>query len=69
MEITFNQANPESFQSTRRSIEVVNKKFSGRVFCGAGTVTRQKSLKLQKQGISGKLQYGGTMMVPLRSGN
>jgi 2-dehydro-3-deoxyphosphogluconate aldolase/(4S)-4-hydroxy-2-oxoglutarate aldolase len=38
MEITFNQTNPESFRSTQRSIEAVNKKFSGRVFCGAGTV-------------------------------
>ncbi|MFP3090365.1 hypothetical protein LQZ21_08570 [Treponema sp. TIM-1] len=28
MEINFNQAKPESFQSTRRSIEAVNKKFS-----------------------------------------
>jgi len=46
LEVTFNQAKPDSFTSTARSISAIRKAFGGGGFAGAGTVTPLDQLKM-----------------------
>jgi 2-dehydro-3-deoxyphosphogluconate aldolase/(4S)-4-hydroxy-2-oxoglutarate aldolase len=46
MEITFNQAKPESFESTLRGIAAVKEKLGDRLMCGAGTVISPEQVDL-----------------------
>lgn len=46
VEVTFDQANPESWQGTADSIQRIGKCFAGRVLAGAGTVLTQAQLHM-----------------------
>jgi 2-dehydro-3-deoxyphosphogluconate aldolase/(4S)-4-hydroxy-2-oxoglutarate aldolase len=46
MEITFNQAKPESFEATMRSIAAVKEKLGNKLICGAGTVISAEQVDL-----------------------
>ena len=46
MEITFNQAHPETWQDTAEAIHIVRQAFEGRMHIGAGTVMSLAQLKL-----------------------
>jgi 2-dehydro-3-deoxyphosphogluconate aldolase/(4S)-4-hydroxy-2-oxoglutarate aldolase len=46
MEITFNQAKPESFEATMRSIAAVKEKLGNQLVCGAGTVISVEQVDL-----------------------
>jgi 2-dehydro-3-deoxyphosphogluconate aldolase/(4S)-4-hydroxy-2-oxoglutarate aldolase len=46
VEITFNQANPDSFSLTAEGIRAISKEFAGEVLVGAGTVCTKEQLKL-----------------------
>jgi 2-dehydro-3-deoxyphosphogluconate aldolase/(4S)-4-hydroxy-2-oxoglutarate aldolase len=46
MEVTFNQKEPESFQTTADIIETLGKAFEGRMLIGAGTVTTPELVEL-----------------------
>ncbi|MDR1419761.1 MAG: bifunctional 4-hydroxy-2-oxoglutarate aldolase/2-dehydro-3-deoxy-phosphogluconate aldolase [Treponema sp.] len=46
MEITFNQAKPESFGSTLRGITAVKEKLGDRLLCGVGTVISPEQVDL-----------------------
>ena len=48
MEVTFNQAKPETWQSTCRAISIVKEKMAGRMKIGAGTVMTLEQLHLAK---------------------
>ena len=49
VEITFNQANPDSFSLTAEGIHAISKEFAGEVLVGAGTVCTMEQLKLAKE--------------------
>lgn len=46
MEITFNQKDPASFQTTADCIEAIGKKYEGRMMIGAGTVLTTEQVDL-----------------------
>ena len=46
MEITFNQKDPASFQTTADCIEAIGKKYEGRMMVGAGTVLTTEQVEL-----------------------
>ena len=46
MEITFNQKNPDSFKDTAAAIEGVSKKYEGKMYVGAGTVTTPELVEI-----------------------
>ncbi|GHV48736.1 2-dehydro-3-deoxy-phosphogluconate aldolase [Spirochaetia bacterium] len=46
MEVTFNQAKPESFETTMRSITAVKEKLGDKLVCGAGTVISIEQVEL-----------------------
>lgn len=46
MEITFNQAKPESWMDTVRSIRLIDERFAGRMLAGAGTVMSLEQLRM-----------------------
>ena len=46
MEITFNQARPETWKQTAEGIAMLSKKFEGRIIPGAGTVITQEQLTM-----------------------
>ncbi|MDR1899767.1 MAG: bifunctional 4-hydroxy-2-oxoglutarate aldolase/2-dehydro-3-deoxy-phosphogluconate aldolase [Treponema sp.] len=46
MEITFNQAKPETFEATMRNITAVNEKLGDKLTCGAGTVISPEQVVL-----------------------
>ena len=46
MEITFNQKNPDSFKDTAAAIEGVSKKYEGKMYIGAGTVTTPELVEI-----------------------
>ena len=46
LEVTFNQANPDSFASTARSIQAIRKEFGEDGYAGAGTVITAEQLEL-----------------------
>jgi 2-dehydro-3-deoxyphosphogluconate aldolase/(4S)-4-hydroxy-2-oxoglutarate aldolase len=46
VEITFNQAQPDSWADTARSIRLIGERFAGRMLAGAGTVMTLEQLRL-----------------------
>ncbi|NLI22472.1 MAG: bifunctional 4-hydroxy-2-oxoglutarate aldolase/2-dehydro-3-deoxy-phosphogluconate aldolase [Clostridiales bacterium] len=46
MEVTFNQARPETWKDTARSIRTIRERFAGRMLAGAGTVMSPEQLGL-----------------------
>jgi 2-dehydro-3-deoxyphosphogluconate aldolase/(4S)-4-hydroxy-2-oxoglutarate aldolase len=46
MEITFNQAKPDSFESTLRGISAVKERLGDKLLCGAGTVITPEQVDL-----------------------
>lgn len=46
IEVTFDQAHPETFQNTMDSIQIINEVFKGEVLAGAGTVTSVELVNL-----------------------
>ena len=48
MEVTFNQARPESWSDTAEAIHTVAKRMEGRMLVGAGTVIRQNQLDMAR---------------------
>ncbi|HHW31487.1 MAG TPA: bifunctional 4-hydroxy-2-oxoglutarate aldolase/2-dehydro-3-deoxy-phosphogluconate aldolase [Clostridiaceae bacterium] len=46
IEITFHQANPDSFSDTAKSISSINKHFDGKVITGAGTVVTPEQVEM-----------------------
>jgi 2-dehydro-3-deoxyphosphogluconate aldolase/(4S)-4-hydroxy-2-oxoglutarate aldolase len=49
MEITFNQAKPDSFDATLRGIARVREQFGGRLLAGAGTVLSEAQVDLARE--------------------
>jgi 2-dehydro-3-deoxyphosphogluconate aldolase/(4S)-4-hydroxy-2-oxoglutarate aldolase len=49
MEITFNQAKPDSFEATLRGIAAVKERMGDRLLCGAGTVLSPEQVELAAQ--------------------
>ena len=46
MEITYNQKDPASFQTTADAIQTIGKAYEGRMYVGAGTVTTPELVEL-----------------------
>ena len=46
LEITYDQKNPDSWESTAKSIGDVAEKYNGKMLCGAGTVTKTRLVEL-----------------------
>ncbi len=46
MEITFNQKDPATFKDTAKAIELISKKYDGKMLVGAGTVTTPELVEM-----------------------
>ena len=46
LEITYDQKSPDTWGKTAQAIGEIAKKYDGRMFCGAGTVTNQKLVEM-----------------------
>ena len=53
MEITYNQSDPSSWETTARTIGDIAEKFEGRLFAGAGTVTNTRLVEMTSE-VGGK---------------
>ena len=49
MEVTFNQAKPETWKDTAAAIKAVSEHMQGKMLVGAGTVIRQEQLDMAKE--------------------
>ncbi|MCI7028150.1 MAG: bifunctional 4-hydroxy-2-oxoglutarate aldolase/2-dehydro-3-deoxy-phosphogluconate aldolase [Clostridiales bacterium] len=54
IEVTFNNADPDSFDETAKAIAAINTRFNGAVYAGAGTVT---SVELTEKAAGAGAQY------------
>lgn len=50
IEITFNQAKPESWAETKQGIALINEAFAGSILAGAGTVLTPEQVRLAHEG-------------------
>ena len=46
LEITYDQKNPESWENTAKAIGDIAEKYKGRMYCGAGTVTKTELVEM-----------------------
>ena len=49
IEVTFNQAKPESFSKTQEAIKLISKEMEGKMVVGAGTVITEEQVQLAKE--------------------